>query len=167
MDELHLAQTGAVGAHPLGTPPHNIHFVLVSAQLLGDKATVLAAADKLDGWIGNDVAAAIPIAQPIKAAAPYLPGRRPGRADKRRVALPQPAGAPPYVEAMWALCGAASALPRRAMPRARATSRQERGASKKTGDWSAMDQFAIRRDILRVAQNVVLARAAQAKGDPA
>jgi tetratricopeptide (TPR) repeat protein len=165
VDEAYLAQTGAVGVYPLGYTSHNIHFVLVSAQLLGDKATVLAAADKLDGWIGNDVAAAIPIAQPIKAA-PYFAWAQFADADKL-VALPQPAGAPPYVEAMWHYARGVGLAERGDA----AGARDEAGkieALEKTADWSAMDQFAIpARDILRVAQNVVLARAAQAKGDPA
>src|SRR5262245_20573647 len=99
VDEAYLAQTGATGIYPLGYTAHNIHFVLVSAQLLGDKATALAAADKLDAWIPNDVAAAIPPAQPIKAA-PYLAWAQFADAEKL-AALPEPAGAAPYIEAMW------------------------------------------------------------------
>ena len=168
VDEAYLAQTGAVGVYPLGYTSHNIHFVLVSAQLLGDKATVptvLAAADKLDGWIGNDVAAAIPIAQPIKAA-PYFAWAQFADADKL-VALPQPAGAPPYVEAMWHYARGVGLAEKGDAAGARDEASKIE-ALEKTADWSAMDQFAIpARDILRVAQNVVLARAAQAKGDPA
>jgi len=83
------------------------------------------------------------------------------------VALPQPAGAPPYVEAMWHYARGVGLAEKGDA----AGARDEAGkieALEKTADWSAMDQFAIpARDILRVAQNVVLARAAQAKGDPA
>ena len=165
VDEAYLAQTGAVGVYPIGYTSHNIHFVLVSAQLLGDKATVLAAADKLDGWIGNDVATAIPIAQPIKAA-PYFAWAQYADADKL-VALPQPAGAPPYVEAMWHYARGVGLAEKGDAAGARAEAGKIE-ALEKTADWSAMDQFAIpARDILRVAQNVVLARAAQAKGDAA
>ncbi|HUL08453.1 MAG TPA: hypothetical protein VLV76_19155 [Candidatus Acidoferrum sp.] len=165
VDEAYLAQTGATGVYPLGYTSHNIHFVLVSAQLLGDKATVLAAADKLDGWISNEVATQIPIAQPIKAA-PYFAWAQFADADKL-VALPQPAGAPPYVEAMWHYArGVGFAEKGDAVG-----ARDEAGkieALEKTADWSPTDMYAIpARDILRVAQNVVLARAAQAKGDTA
>ena len=48
VDEAYLASTGAVGVYPLGYYSHNVHFVLVSAQLLGDAKTVLEQADKLD-----------------------------------------------------------------------------------------------------------------------
>jgi tetratricopeptide (TPR) repeat protein len=165
VDEAYLAQTGATGVYPLGYTSHNIHFVLVSAQLLGDKATVLAAADKLDGWISNEVATQVPIAQPIKAA-PYFAWAQFADADKL-VALPQPAGAPPYVEAMWHYARGVGLAEKGDA----AGARDEAGkieALEKTADWSAMDQFYIpARDVLRVAQNVVLARAAEAKGDTA
>ena len=36
VDENYITQTGAVGVYPIGYYSHNIHFVLVSAQLLGD-----------------------------------------------------------------------------------------------------------------------------------
>ena len=68
VDETYLASTGAVGVYPLGYYSHNVHFVLVSAQLLGDAKTVLAEADKLDAFLTNEVATAIPIVQPVKAA---------------------------------------------------------------------------------------------------
>ncbi|NML16466.1 hypothetical protein [Azohydromonas caseinilytica] len=50
--------------------PHNIHFVMVSAQMGGDGSTALDAARKLDAAIPTDAARAIPALQPIKAA-PY------------------------------------------------------------------------------------------------
>ena len=50
--------------------PHNIHFVMVSAQVGGDGKTAIEAADKLDGAIPVDLVKAFPIMQPIKAA-PY------------------------------------------------------------------------------------------------
>jgi tetratricopeptide (TPR) repeat protein len=50
--------------------PHNIHFVMVSAQMGGDRATALEAASKLDASIPNEVAKMFAIMQPVKAA-PY------------------------------------------------------------------------------------------------
>jgi tetratricopeptide (TPR) repeat protein len=83
------------------------------------------------------------------------------------VALPQPAGAPPYVEAMWHYARGVGLAEKGDA----AGAREEAGkieALEKTADWSAMDAFFIpARDVLRVAQNVVLARAAQAQGDTA
>ena len=74
VDEDYITQTGAVGVYPIGYYSHNVHFVLISAQLLGDSKTVLEQADKLDKWLSNDVATAVPIAQPVKAAPVFRVG---------------------------------------------------------------------------------------------
>ena len=163
VDENYITQTGAVGVYPIGYYSHNIHFVLVSAALLGEQATVLEQADKLDKWLSNDVAAAIPIAQPVKAA-PYFAWAQ--YADPDTVlALPEPPGAPPYVKAMWHYArGTASATKKDA-----AAARIEAAAIQKIladTDWSALDLWGIpARPVLQVASEVVLARAAQAEGD--
>ena len=51
--------------------PHNIHFVLVSAQVGGDGPTALDAAAKLDASLPDAVIAQFAMLEPIKAA-PYL-----------------------------------------------------------------------------------------------
>jgi hypothetical protein len=51
--------------------PHNIHFVLVSAQMGGDGPTALEASAKLDAALGDAVVAQFALLEPIKAA-PYL-----------------------------------------------------------------------------------------------
>jgi tetratricopeptide (TPR) repeat protein len=51
--------------------PHNIHFVLVSAQMGGDGPTALDAATKLDAAVPDAVVAQFAVLEPIKAA-PYL-----------------------------------------------------------------------------------------------
>lgn len=50
--------------------PHNIHFVLVSAQMGGDGATAIEAATKRDASLADDVVRQFPVLEPIKAA-PY------------------------------------------------------------------------------------------------
>jgi len=50
--------------------PHNIHFVMVSAQMGGDAKTAIDAAGKLDASVPAEVVAQFPILQPIKAS-PY------------------------------------------------------------------------------------------------
>ena len=152
-----------MGVYPIGYYSHNVHFVLVSAQLLGDTETVLTEADKLDKWLTNDVAAAIPIAQPVKAA-PYFAWAQYAEPDKI-MALPEPAGAPPYVKAMWHYArGVALAAKKDA-----AGARKEADAIQRIDnetDWSTLDAWAIpARPVLEVAQAVVLARVAQAEGD--
>jgi len=51
--------------------PHNIHFVLVSAQMGGDGPTAIDAAGKLDASLSDTVIAQFAGLEPIKAA-PYL-----------------------------------------------------------------------------------------------
>jgi tetratricopeptide (TPR) repeat protein len=51
--------------------PHNIHFVLVSAQMGGDGPTAIEAAGKLDASLPDEVIAQFAVLEPIKAA-PYL-----------------------------------------------------------------------------------------------
>ena len=60
-----------MGVYRLGYYPHNVHFVMASAQMSGDGPTVIAAAEKLRGLIPDDVARGIALVQPVKAA-PYF-----------------------------------------------------------------------------------------------
>ncbi|MEA3072175.1 MAG: hypothetical protein QOD29_3621, partial [Alphaproteobacteria bacterium] len=56
VDEKYLAATNApMGVYRLGYYPHNVHFVLASAQMAGDGPTVIAAAEKLRGLIPDEV----------------------------------------------------------------------------------------------------------------
>jgi tetratricopeptide (TPR) repeat protein len=137
--------------------------VLVSAALLGEKATVLEQAEKLDKWLSNDVASAIPITQPVKAA-PYFAWAQ--YADPDMVlALPDPPGAPPYVKAMWHYARGAALATKKDVAAARAEAEAIRKILAES-DWSTLDAWAIpARPVLQVASEVVLARAAQAEGD--
>ena len=53
-DEAYLKETGAKGIYAQGYYPHNVHFLLVSAQMAGDGETALAAAEKLVGVISDE-----------------------------------------------------------------------------------------------------------------
>jgi len=50
--------------------PHNIHFLMVSAQMGGAAKTAIDAASKLDASMPMDLVKAFPVMQPVKAA-PY------------------------------------------------------------------------------------------------
>ena len=72
VDEKYLADTNApMGVYRLGYYPHNVHFVIASAQMAGDGPTVIAAAEKLRELIPDEAARGIAMVQPVKAA-PYL-----------------------------------------------------------------------------------------------
>jgi tetratricopeptide (TPR) repeat protein len=163
VDENYIAQTGAAGVYPIGYYSHNVHFVLVSAQLLGDAKTVLAEADKLDKWLSNDVATAIPIAQPVKAA-PYFAWAQYADPDTI-LAKADPPGAPPYVKAMWHYARGVAFAAKKDTAGARTEADAIHRIAQET-DWSTMDAWGIPAlPVLEVAQNVVLARATAAEGD--
>lgn len=163
VDETYLTQTGAVGVYPIGYYSHNIHFVLISAQLLGDKPTVLEQADKLDKWLSNEVVTAVPFAQPVKVA-PYFAWAQYGDPDMV-LALPDPPGAPPYVKAMWHYARGVAFATKKDVAAARGEA-DAIGKINTTTDWSTLDAWGVpAQPVLDVAQNVVLARAAQAQDD--
>ena len=100
MDEKYLAATNApMGVYRLGYYPHNVHFVLASAQMAGDGPTVIAAAEKLRGLIPDEVARGIALVQPVKAA-PYF-AHALFSPSATVLALPDPGDSIPYVKAMW------------------------------------------------------------------
>jgi len=100
VDEKYLAETNApMGVYRLGYYPHNVHFVMASAQMAGDGATVIAAAEKLNGLIPDEVARGIAMVQPVKAA-PYFAHAQFSTPDTI-LALPDPGNAIPYVKAIW------------------------------------------------------------------
>jgi tetratricopeptide (TPR) repeat protein len=99
VDEAYIAEVHPEGPYPLAYYPHNVHFVLVTAKMAGDAPTALAAAEKLQGLIAAETAAAIPMVQPMMAA-PYFAHAQFGSLESI-LALPEPAKAPAYVTAMW------------------------------------------------------------------
>jgi tetratricopeptide (TPR) repeat protein len=70
VDERYFASSPSDPIYKGAYYPHNIHFVMVSAQMGGDAKTATEAAAKLDASMPNDVVKQFPIMQPVKAA-PY------------------------------------------------------------------------------------------------
>ncbi|WP_201774006.1 tetratricopeptide repeat protein [Pseudoxanthomonas suwonensis] len=70
-DEAYFATSPSDPLYKAAYYPHNIHFVLVSAQMGGDGETAIDAAGKLDASLADEVVAEFPLLEPIKAA-PYL-----------------------------------------------------------------------------------------------
>ncbi|XKI84895.1 hypothetical protein ACIU1A_24765 [Mesorhizobium sp. ORM16] len=163
VDETYLAETGATGVYPLGYYSHNVHFVLVSAQLLGDSKTVLAEAEKLDKFLTNEVATAIPIVQPVKAA-PYFAWAQYAKPDAI-LAKAEPAGAPPYITSMWHYARGVALAEKKDASGARVEADAIHKIAQET-DWSVHDAWGIPAlSVLQVAEDVVRARAAQAEND--
>ena len=164
-DELFLAsaQGEASALYRFGYYPHNLHFLLVAAQMAGLRDEALMAAGKLAGVTSEDVSRDLAWVQAISTA-PFTAHAQ--FSDPETIlALPKPEGNFPFVEAHWHYArGTAHAL-RGEVDAARA----ELGVIEwilAEDDLSGLEaQFLPARDVLGIAQHVLEARIAQAEGD--
>lgn len=163
VDEAYLKETGAKGIYAEAYYPHNVHFLMVSAQMAGDGNTALAAAEKLDEVISDDMVSAVPWLQLVKAA-PYFARTQFGPPETV-LTMADPESKFPYVQAMWRYARGVAAADKGAPQEARA----ELGALieiAKTADFSGLTEAGVPApDIVRIAQEVLTARIAQAEGD--
>ena len=164
VDEKYLADAKApMGVYRLGYYPHNVHFVMASAQLAGDGQTVIAAAEKLRQLIPDEAARGIAMVQPVKAA-PYFAHAQ-FSTPKTILALPDPGDAIPYIKAMW-LYARGVALAARRDSAAATEAADAIGTIERTADFKLLKESNVpAHEVLRIAQTLVLARIAQANGD--
>jgi tetratricopeptide (TPR) repeat protein len=164
VDEKYLADTNApMGVYRLGYYPHNVHFVMASAQLAGDGQTVIAAAEKLRELIPDEAARGIALVQPVKAA-PYFAHAQ-FSAPETILALPDPGDAIAYVKAMW-LYARGVALAARGDFAGAAKAADAIETLERTADFKLLKDSNIpAQEVLRIAQTLILARIAQARGD--
>lgn len=99
IDADYLAQTQGSNLYRYGYYPHNIHFVLVSAQMAEDAATSMKYAAHLDSLVPVETISQAAWLPPIKAA-PYFAYAQFADADFVD-ALPDPGGDQPFLQAMW------------------------------------------------------------------
>lgn len=164
-DEAFLARAddAAGPVYRFGYYPHNVHFLLTAAQLSGRAAIAVAAAEKLGAVVPDEVAQAVPLAQPIKTA-PYTVHAQ--LSDPATVlALPAPAPGLPFVEGFWRYArGVAEA--RRGDPAAAAAELAALDTLLATTDFSEVEAAMIPATaVLGVARAVLAARIALAQGD--
>lgn len=99
VDEAFIARAAPIGMYPLAYYPHNVHSLMVSAQMAGDGPTVIDSAGKLDRIVSSPAAKEIALLQPVKAA-PYFAHAQ--FSDLKTIlALADPGADLPYVQAMW------------------------------------------------------------------
>jgi tetratricopeptide (TPR) repeat protein len=164
VDEKYLADTNApMGVYRLGYYPHNVHFLMASAQMAGDGPTVIAAAEKLGQLIPSEAAKGIAMVQPVKAA-PYFAHAQfstPGTI----LALPDPGDAIPYVKAMWLYVRGVALVANRDFVGATAAASAIKKIER-TADFKLLKDSGVpAQEVLRIARTVILARVAQARGD--
>lgn len=99
VDEAYLNQVEGSELYRFGYYPHNVHFVLVSAQMAGDGQTTLEFSQKLDALIPFTAVEAAPFVQPIKAS-PMFATLQFGT-SKDVAAIEAPPESLPYLKAMW------------------------------------------------------------------
>jgi len=164
VDEKYLADAKApMGVYRLGYYPHNVHFVMASAQLAGDGQTVIAAAEKLGQLIPNEAARGIAMVQPVKAA-PYFAHAQ-FSTPETILALPDPGDAIPYIKAMW-LYARGVALAQRRDSAGAAAAADAIGTIERTADFKLLNESNVpAQEVLRIAQTLILARIAQANSD--
>jgi tetratricopeptide (TPR) repeat protein len=163
VDEKYLADTNApMGVYRLGYYPHNVHFVLASAQMAGDGPTVIAAAEKLRGLIPDEVARNIALVQPVKAA-PYF-AHALFSPPATVLALPDPGDAIPYVTAMWRYARGIAEVTQGDYAAAGAEANAIKALE--SGDFTVLKASGVpAEEVLALARTVIEARIAQGQGD--
>jgi tetratricopeptide (TPR) repeat protein len=162
-DEAYLAQVEATGAVPYGYYPHNIHFVLVSAQMAGDAEHMLWAADRLEGKIPDQVAGEVGWIQVILPA-PYFAHAQFSPPDVV-LGIEDPGDTFPFVKAMWHYARGVAQAAKGDLEAARAEASRI-AAINQTADFEMLLAWAVPApDVLRLARHVLEGRIAQAEGD--
>jgi tetratricopeptide (TPR) repeat protein len=162
-DEVYLAKVHQPGIYRHGYYPHNIHFVLISAQMIGDRQTALEYAQRLDGKIPDDEAERVGWIQAIKPA-PYFAHVQ-FSSPETILNLPDPGSKFPLVQAMWRYARGVAFAARGEVKQARSEAAKIAEINEKTGSNYPADIAGAAPDVLRIAQHVVQGRSAQAEGD--
>jgi tetratricopeptide (TPR) repeat protein len=162
-DEAYLAQAQAAGLYPYGYYPHNIHFVLVSAQMAGDAEHMVWAAERLGGKIPDEVAAEVGWIQAI-VPAPYFAHAQ-FSPPEVVLALEDPGDQFPLVKAMWHYARGVAHAANGDLDAARADAAQISEINQ-TADFEMLLAWLVPApDMLRIARHVLEGRIAQAEGD--
>jgi tetratricopeptide (TPR) repeat protein len=162
-DRAYLAEARPEGMYPQAYHPHNLHSLMVSAQMAGDGRSAVQAAQELSAVVTQEAGRAIPWVQSILLA-PYFTHAQ-FSAPEVVLSLPDVSDGLPYVKAMWHYArGVAHAFNGdvdAARGEAEAIARLGREA-----DFSELVAGGVPApDLLALARHVVLARAAQSVGD--
>src|SRR4051812_41877855 len=98
-DEALFATDAPAPIYRLGYYPHNIHFVLVSARMAGDRTNAIEAAEKLGRFDWGETSSLEGLAQPIQQG-PYFAHAQ-FSPPATVLALPDPGKDRPFVQGSW------------------------------------------------------------------
>ncbi len=156
-DEAYFSAANPSAMYQYGYYTHNLHFIMTSAQASGDARTALAIAPRLDRALPIEMARAVPIAQPVKAAPWFAKAQFATPASI--LAEPAPADGVDYVKAAWLFARAIAYVRTDRVTEARVESAKIAALSE-TGDFTAMNSGGIpTKDLLEIMGHVVEGRA--------
>ncbi len=162
-DERYIASADPSPLYRYGYYPHNVHFVLTSAAMGGDGRRALEFADKLDEAVPMEMAQAVVLAQPVKAA-PWF-ARAQFAPPQSVLAAPEPPAGVAYVTGAWRYARGEALIRLGRIDDARAEA-EALQALLQSGDFTALNQGGVpAQDVLGIYRRVLLGRAHMAEGD--
>ena len=161
-DEEWIRTSGDKGLVRYGYYPHNVHFIVTSAQMAGDMATAIREARKLEAILDPETSSKIAWIQAINAA-PYFAAAQ-FATPEQILAMRPPDARLPYATAMRHYARAVA----RARQRNRAGFEEEvaklRAFREGDGIQAMVDQGVPAPDLMQLAETVARARWAYANG---
>jgi tetratricopeptide (TPR) repeat protein len=162
-DEAYIRNADPSPIYRYGYYPHNVHFVLTSAAMGGDGRMTLNYAERLDAAVPIEMAQAVVLAQPVKAA-PWF--ARAQFADPQSVLdAPPPPDGVSYVTAAWRYARGEAYIRLGRAEEARAEA-AELGRLIDTGDFAAANAASIpAQEIFEVYRRLLIGRAHMVEGN--
>jgi hypothetical protein len=156
-DEAYIRNADPSPIYRFGYYPHNVHFVLTSAAMAGDGRMALDYSQRLDDAVPIEMAQAVVLAQPVKAA-PWF--ARAVFADPQSVlAAPEPPAGVSYVTGAWRYARGEAYIRQGRAAEARAEA-DALAQLIRTGDFTAMNAQNIPgQQILEVYRRLLVGRA--------
>ncbi len=163
VDEAYLAEAQPEGIYPFTYYPHNIHFVIASAQITGDEAHALEYVRRLEGKISAEQAEQIGWIQAILTS-PYFAHAQYSKPDEV-LALADPGDRLPFIKGMWHYARGVAQAARGDVEAARTESAHIAELVAGTDFGYLLAWGVPAPDVLRLARHVVEGRIARAQGD--
>ena len=163
VDEDYLSKAKGSDIYRYGYYPHNVHFVLVSAQMAGDTQRALEFARKLDVLIPMEALGAGLLVQPIKVA-PYFAYLQFGTPEDV-AGIPEPSDDYAYVKGIWHYVRGVSAAQARNVEVAQQAADAIRALNRPEAIADLEGAGIPAHDVLLLAETVVRAHVARAEGD--
>lgn len=159
-DEQFLQASGEQGLYRFGYYPHNVHFIVTSAQMAGDLDTAVRESRRLAGILDGEIASQIAWIQVVHAAPyfAYAQGATPGQI----LALPEADPRLPYVAAMRHYARATAYAQQLDRPNFERELVALRGVRTGTDFQAMVDQGVPAPDLLQLAEKVAEGRFALA-----